>query len=64
MHISESIKENQMKLDTLGDGHQIVQSAGTVTLLQVINELLPILIFAIINLSVAYLIKFFTLSLT
>ena len=53
-----------MKLDTLRDGHQIVQSAGTVPLLQVITELLPILIFAMISLSVAYLFKYFTLSLT
>ena len=43
---------------------EIVQSARTVTLLQVIAELLPILFFAIISLSVAYLLKYFTLSLT
>ena len=43
---------------------EIVQSARTVTLLQVITELLPVLIFAIISLSLAYLLKYFTLSLT
>ena len=37
---------------------EIVQSAGTVTLLQVITELLPVLIFAIISLSTAYLLKY------
>ena len=42
----------------------IVQSARTVTLLKVITELLPILNFAMICLSVAYLLKYFTLLLT
>ena len=58
MHISESIKENHMKLDTLRDASEIVQSARTVTLLQVVTELLPVLIFSIINLFVAYLLKY------
>ena len=43
---------------------EIVQSARTVTLLKVITELLPVLIFAIISLSIAYLLNYFTLSLT
>ena len=58
MHISENIKENHMKLDTLRDASEIVQSARTVTLLQVVTELLPVLIFSIINLFVAYLLKY------
>ena len=55
VHISESVKENQMKLETV---IREVQSARSVTLLQVITELLPVLIFAIISLSVAYLLKY------
>ena len=42
---------------------EIVQSAKTVTLLQVIIELIPLLIFAEISFPVAYLLKYFTLSL-
>ena len=54
-----------MKLDTLRYGHlEIVQSARTVTLLQIITALLPVLIFAITSLSVAYLLKYITLLLT
>ena len=45
-----------MKLDTLIDGHsEKMQSARTVTLSQGITELFPFLIYAILNLSSAYL---------
>ena len=55
-----------MKLDAFCQRQpsEIVQSARTVTLLQVVTVLHPILIFAIISLSEAYLLKYFTLSLT
>ena len=61
VHISESIKEKQMELQRRQS--EIVQSARTVTLLQVITELLPVLMFAIISLSVPYFLTCFTLSL-
>ena len=44
-----------MKLDTLNPSE--VQSARTVTLLQVITEVFPFLIFAIVSLFRAYISK-------